>query len=1032
MPPRIYYRVLVSLCCLLLQLKSYAQPPDLKFKNYDNINGIENRNSVVRDSLGYLWLTGNGVARFDGYQLKSYRRDDKDPHALRSDNTNDLMVDQQGTVWLVSGGLCYYNSAINGFVYVILSTDKNVTSNYAVVYDDQETIWFCSQQGLYRINTTNKTVSKTSLKKCPYPAKAAIDNRGNIWISLNGGSLLVYNPALDAVTKYPVYEGNAFARLGNVFFTKQHKLWLASNGRLVEIDPQHPTDQQGNLVYEELPGLQQVILSVWNHPLQYLPAYTGDSIVWMATESHGLITYNSRQRQVVASYLPDTNNPNSISSNIPRSLYVDKDNHLWITQGIGLTLLNVDNQNFKSRVLNELDRQYARIIVLEKDKADKEMVWMGTNYGLIQYNWAQKHTATYIPRWGPLNASNANALCDDGSGNIWIGSVNTLYRYNKQSHAFTQYPPLPTEHPFGYETVINKIMCLHDTVLMATTTGLIAYLAKSKQYRILYTGVDEGMDYNSFNLADMACDKEGMLWCAGYKGLLKYNLNNNRHWLYLFRDGDVNGFNRNNGLAFLGDTIALAASAGITFFNTKTYRYSKLASDGEVDLNNSWDVMADSLHNLWISTYYGLVHYNLATKHHETFTVADGLPRSFSNTWVDLIDNNIVFKWRNKFSYINPYTVEKNNSLPQVVITDFRIFEQPVLFDPKQVKQQRFNLTYQQNFVSFDFNAFEFNYPDKVQYAYRLKGFDKDWIFSGNKKTATYTNLPGGDYVFEVKAANSNGLWSQPAIFRMYIKAAFWQTAWFEIAVALMVVVLLYVMVQKRIQHIRNEENRKREHERELLELELKTMRSQMNPHFIFNSLNSIQKYIWENKQEDTAEYLSKFSRLMRMTLDNSMQKWITLEQELNALVLYIELEHRRSNNKFNYQVHVSEHLDVATILVPPLILQPYVENAIWHGLLPKDGHGELRIAVMPGTRSTITCTIEDNGIGRSANGNGIANNESKRVSYGMQLTRQRIVMTEANGQSGEVVVEDVMAENNGASGTRVTIHLPLNNFIKL
>src|SRR6476469_6395534 len=117
------YSLLISACCMLA-LASIAQPQDLKFKNYDNINGIENRNSVVRDSMGYIWLTGNGVARFDGNQLKTYRRNDNVPNSLPGDNTNNLIVDKNGTVWLTSGGLCYYNSAIDGFIYVSKSVKQ--------------------------------------------------------------------------------------------------------------------------------------------------------------------------------------------------------------------------------------------------------------------------------------------------------------------------------------------------------------------------------------------------------------------------------------------------------------------------------------------------------------------------------------------------------------------------------------------------------------------------------------------------------------------------------------------------------------------------------------------------------------------------------------------------------------------------------------------------------------------------------------------------------------------------------------------
>ena len=127
--------------------------------------------------------------------------------------------------------------------------------------------------------------------------------------------------------------------------------------------------------------------------------------------------------------------------------------------------------------------------------------------------------------------------------------------------------------------------------------------------------------------------------------------------------------------------------------------------------------------------------------------------------------------------------------------------------------------------------------------------------------------------------------------------------------------------------------------------LEIKALRSQMNPHFIFNSLNSIQKYIWENRQEDASEYLTKFARLIRLVLENSLYESVKLTDELASLRLYVEMEHRRNNQKFDYTISVAENIDTESTLIPPLLLQPYIENAIWHGLSQKDGHGQLTLS---------------------------------------------------------------------------------------
>ena len=206
-------------------------------------------------------------------------------------------------------------------------------------------------------------------------------------------------------------------------------------------------------------------------------------------------------------------------------------------------------------------------------------------------------------------------------------------------------------------------------------------------------------------------------------------------------------------------------------------------------------------------------------------------------------------------------------------------------------------------------------------------------------------------------------------------------------------------------------------------ELEMKALRSQMNPHFIFNSLNSVQKYIWENKQEDASEYLTKFARLIRLVLENSLHSSVTLSEELHALRLYIEMEHRRNNQKFDYSITTAEHIDAAHTWVPPLLFQPYVENAIWHGLSPKDEHGQLSVRIEK-TGHNLTCIIDDNGIGRKQAAT--LKKPGSAGSLAMNISSQRIAwLQKKTGSAAAVHITDKQ-DGARADGTTVTITLPL------
>lgn len=208
----------------------------------------------------------------------------------------------------------------------------------------------------------------------------------------------------------------------------------------------------------------------------------------------------------------------------------------------------------------------------------------------------------------------------------------------------------------------------------------------------------------------------------------------------------------------------------------------------------------------------------------------------------------------------------------------------------------------------------------------------------------------------------------------------------------------------------------------QMAQLELASLRSQMNPHFIFNSLNSVQKYIWENKEEDAAEYLAKFAKLMRAILENSRKDLIPLKEEIDVLKIYIELEHRRSNGQFDYSIKIDETLNQQATMVPPMLMQPFIENAIWHGLNKKQSKGNLAITIA-GKADKLICVIDDDGVGRHPK---TQTSKEEKKSLGIEITQQRIArLMQTTKQEASVLIYD-KAANGLATGTTVTITLPL------
>ncbi|ASZ14462.1 tetratricopeptide repeat protein [Chitinophaga pendula] len=214
---------------------------------------------------------------------------------------------------------------------------------------------------------------------------------------------------------------------------------------------------------------------------------------------------------------------------------------------------------------------------------------------------------------------------------------------------------------------------------------------------------------------------------------------------------------------------------------------------------------------------------------------------------------------------------------------------------------------------------------------------------------------------------------------------------------------------------------------KQTLQLELRSLRAQMNPHFIFNSLSSIHRYIWSNNQEEASDYLTKFSKLMRMILDNSQHTFISLNKELESLRLYMDLEQLRCNNAFEYTITIDDAINEEDVMIPPMIIQPYVENAIWHGLVPRTEKGRLDINIaLNGKR--LECTVTDNGIGRKKAMEIKERKGQAHQSMGMKVTEGRIDLIRKinNTKDANITVTDLQDRDGHPTGTRVGIVLPV------
>lgn len=326
--------------------------------------------------------------------------------------------------------------------------------------------------------------------------------------------------------------------------------------------------------------------------------------------------------------------------------------------------------------------------------------------------------------------------------------------------------------------------------------------------------------------------------------------------------------------------------------------------------------------------------------------------------------------------------------------------------------------------VAINYLTVDFNMAGFIQYRYKLIGFDTGYVYAGRQRQARYTNLPAGNYSFVAEASLSGNTWyasNQPLEFT--IAQVFWKQWWFILLIAVLAISAVYSIYRFRVQQIRSKVKLRSDYEIKLNELENSVLRTQMNPHFIFNSLNTINAFISSNDRHQAHQYISKFSKLVRLTLDHSREKRITLNEEVRIVTLYMQLEKIRFSNCFDYEIDTGG-IDTEIFEVPPMIIQPFIENAILHGLLPKKTDGFIKIS-MYNKITHILCIVEDNGIGRHASAALKAKSFFERKSHGMDITIKRIdLFNSTYHQTLPLKIIDLYDHNNEPAGTRVEIAL--------
>ena len=389
---------------------------------------------------------------------------------------------------------------------------------------------------------------------------------------------------------------------------------------------------------------------------------------------------------------------------------------------------------------------------------------------------------------------------------------------------------------------------------------------------------------------------------------------------------------------------------------------------------------------------------------------------------INYLDNTVYLATENGLLFFDYQNINSKKTKPKCLIVNLK--NQNNTINNNSVFQ------YSKSDISIEYNGISYINQGNLTYYYKLNGKNDSWSTSTETKI-NYKSLPAGKYTFSVFCKDGFNLKSVIKTVSFEILPPFWQKTWFILLMILFGAFLIYAFIKYRLNRQKQKfeiekkniqiERDKAQLEKQMVELEQKALRLQMNPHFIFNALNTIKGYYSEGDAINASSYISKFSKLLRMLLENTEQI-IPLSKEIEMLEIYINLTKIRYKNKFEYELIVDESLNTNEIAIPTLLLQPIVENAIIHGIAPKENKGVLVVRFLHKSNQ-LECSVEDNGIGRAASKMIQKNKEYQ--SKALEITRERLALLDTNMGKSTIEIIDLEVDSV-PSGTKVIITIPL------
>lgn len=982
--------------------------------------------TINEDAAGYLWVgTHGGIGRFDPPRqtFRTWRAQLPGARTPSFDYDSRVWVGATtGAVWAATPrGLYRYHARLAQWQRQLLPNETSPASGLiGAGLEDRAGRFWCGASGRVWVldSRTGQTLAMLVVPTNPGEQPRAVtgfmqDAGGRVWATAWGGGLVSLTDAAGALTgraqthRWDAETVNigrtdiAYATAETVDpATGQRTHWMASERGLLRLKK----PRNGGLLPAKLvKGIDYeiIVASPDDAPLAAVTTLLADPVtgrLWVGT-ANGLRWHDAGP--ALFTTVP-------VGADLPRldpfRLRPDRDprtgaRQYWLSSwyGNGLALLDSALRTLRTwphLPIGDTEERTGQMCDVVRSRIDGGTLWVATYGGLVRFDpitGSCQQFLTVPSDSTSLTDTRTISLLEDHTGRLWIGTMRGL-TYLETSTDF-QTGHFRRVAQFRNRAILNMSEDAAGRVWIGTDEGLICAPAGP-------TGPLNYYRANPQNPHALTHNHVGMTW----------PLPDGRVWI--------------------------ATRDGLSVWRPETDDFEQFHSGRGMPVDNIYGALPDADGHWWLLTPRGLVRAKFPNGPFRVFDTSSGLPQTDLNGLLaPLADGRFVIGLNRRLIIVDPKAQRPNRHRPRVALTGIALFGKDLPLSQALDSVKHFTFGPDDHTLTFRFAALDFADPKGNRCEYQLveaaeKRAAVAWQTAPLDGVATFSHLPGGEYALFVRARNADGLMSaRESVVRFRIRLPFWQTAWFRLTCALLVVAGLagYLRVQ------RQRADKRARLSREMADLEIRALRAQLQPHFVFNALNAVQELVLNGRANDAGSYLARFARLLRLVLESADRATVPLATELEMLRLYADIEQLRLVG-LDVVFDIDPDLEAAAPAIPPMMLQPYLENAFWHGVAARPPH-ERRVVVLVtfgANEHTVHAQIDDTGIGRAAAAERRgATGRAGRTSKGQHLTERHLTLlgaTDPAAPDGSPVrITDLRHPTTGAVlGTRVEVWLPV------